>query len=190
MAEHSTFIKLDRNMMKWRWYQDAVTKSVFIHLLFKANIKPGEFRDIPVDRGQLITSLSHLAEETGLSIQQTRTALEHLKSTHEITQSTNNRYTLITLTNYDAYQGKPTSKATNNQHAINTQSNKQSTTIKEYKNVDANASTKERKKGAPAPVPADAGLEPKEWEVRRKLPSDMWGDFQSEEEFDEWRIAH
>lgn len=190
MAEHSTFIKLDRNMMKWRWYQDAVTKSVFIHLLFRANIKPSDFQDVHVERGQLITSLSHLAAETGLSIQQTRTALEHLKSTNEITQSTNNRYTLITLTNYDAYQGKPTSKSTSNQHAINTQSNKQSTTIKEYKNIDANASIKERKKGAPAPVPADADCSPRDWEIEHKVPDRFIGRFPNFEMWEEWRLNH
>lgn len=190
MAEHSTFIKLDRNIMRWRWYKNGPAMRLFIHLLLRANVKDGEFENIPVKRGQLVTSLSHLSSETGLSIQQTRTALEHLKSTNEVTQSPNNRYTLITLTNYDAYQGKPTSKSTSKQQANNTQSNKQITTIKEYKNIDANASIKERKKGAPAPVPADADCSPRDWEIEHKVPDRFIGRFPNFEMWEEWRLNH
>ena len=81
MRDAETWIKLNRNMLEWRWYKDQNTKALFIHLLIKASIKNQDYRDVSVRRGELVTSLATLANETGLSIQNVRTALGHLKST-------------------------------------------------------------------------------------------------------------
>lgn len=116
MAEKSTFIKIDRNILRWRWYQDINTFKLFIHLLLKANINDNDFRDITVHRGQLVTSLNHLSKETGLTLKQTRIALEHLKETHEVAQSSTSKYTVITVLNYDTYQKGAQSRA-NKGHA-------------------------------------------------------------------------
>ena len=43
MADKTTFIKLDRNIIYWRWYKNPKMLSVFIWLLVKANIKEGHF---------------------------------------------------------------------------------------------------------------------------------------------------
>lgn len=104
MAEKSTFVKIDRNMVSWRWFQTPNTAHLFLYLVIRANIKPAAFRTITVQRGQLVTSLPHLARDTGLTIQQVRTALKHLISTGEITDRTSHGYRLITLLNYDKYQ--------------------------------------------------------------------------------------
>lgn len=185
MAEHTTYIKLDRNMMTWRWYKDDATKSLFIHILFKANVKSGDFRGITVKRGQLITSREKLAEETGLTIQQVRTGLNRLKSTNEITCETTNRYTLITVVNYNSYQDKSTNKLTNKQPTNNQQITIKQPQSKNNKKEDTNVSSKNEKKGADAPTPAA-----REWELRRNIPQDYWGVFPSEEFFDEWWLEH
>lgn len=190
MAEHSTFIKLDRNIMRWRWYKNGPVLRLFIHLLFKANVTDNDFEDITVKRGQVVTSIHQLSEQTGLSEKQVRTALEHLKSTNEVASTSSNRYTLITLVNYDAYQSVGANKRANKGQTDGNQKAIKGQQYKNNKKDNANALSKNEKKGAPAPVPADAVLEPKEWELRRRLPSDMWGDFQSEEEYEEWRVAH
>ena len=57
-----------------------------------------------IKRGSFVTSRSILAKETGLTVQQLRTALDKLISTNELTRSTTNKYTVITVTNYDKYQ--------------------------------------------------------------------------------------
>ncbi|NNF85107.1 MAG: hypothetical protein HKM26_01045 [Winogradskyella sp.] len=75
-----------------------------------------------------------MAANLGLSVQSIRTALSKLKETGYIKIKTTNRFTLITVVNYDEYQ---TAKSKNNK-PINRQTterqqskNKQSTTTKE-----------------------------------------------------------
>lgn len=99
-----SFIKLNRKILNWRWYQDANTMRVFIHLLLKANYKDNDFEKTSVKRGQLITSQSHLAEDLKISVKNVRTALEHLKSTGEVAIQTTAKYSIITINNYNEYQ--------------------------------------------------------------------------------------
>jgi hypothetical protein len=53
----------------------------------------------------LVTSRENLANATGLSVQQVRSALTRLKSTGLATYRTTQRFTVVTLTNWDAEQG-------------------------------------------------------------------------------------
>lgn len=125
MAEKTTFIKLDRNILKWRWYQDGNTLRVFLHLLLTANIKQADFRTEKIKRGSLATSIGHIAKSVGITYSQARTALEHLKETNEIAISTKPRYLVISIVNYDKYQDKPTqiaSKSHPNRKQIATES--------------------------------------------------------------------
>ena len=117
MANKTTFVKLDRNILEWRWYKDQNTKSLFIHLLLKANIRPHGFRTVTINRGELATSYASLAAETGLSIQNVRTALAHLETTGEVTRKQHSKFVVISIPQYDLYQ----SQLTGNQQATNTQ---------------------------------------------------------------------
>ena len=99
------FIKLHRKITEWEWFTEPNTFLVFVHLLFMANWKDGRFQGVEVPRGSLITSVSHLALRTKLSVRQTRTALSNLQTTNEITIKTTNRFSFITVNNYDFYQG-------------------------------------------------------------------------------------
>lgn len=103
---YTGFILMHRKILDWEWYSDINTRILFIHLLIKANHKTSKWKNIEVLRGQLITSLEHLAVETGLSIQQVRTCLTKLKSTSEITCKSTSRYSIIMLNNYNQYQGE------------------------------------------------------------------------------------
>ena len=113
------FIYLEKKMLDWEWYQDVNVKVVFIHLLLKANWEDVKWRGIDIKRGQLITSLPKLSEELNLSVMEIRTALRKLVSTGEINRQTTNRYTLITLNNYDIYQTKVTDKQQTKQQTDN-----------------------------------------------------------------------
>ena len=113
----SGFILLQRQILEWEWWSDINTFRVWTTILLLANFEDKKWHGIDVKRGQFLTSLSSLSKKSGLSIQQTRTAIEHLKSTGEITCQPTKRYTLITVEKYNNYQlenGKG-----------NTQSNKQ-----------------------------------------------------------------
>ncbi len=136
MGENTGWIKIHRKMVDWEWYDDINTKVLFFHLLLTVNYEPGRWHGIEIQRGQRITSIAKLflelnknPKEPDISTQNIRTALNHLKSTNEITIETTRNYTLITINKYCEYQDV-TNKSTNDQQTTN----KQLTTIKEYKN--------------------------------------------------------
>lgn len=98
------WITLHRKLINWGWYPDVNVSRVFVHLLLVANHKQGEFLGTKVKRGQFITSYQKLSNATFLTIKQVRTALRKLESTGDISVRTTNKFTLITVSNYDAYQ--------------------------------------------------------------------------------------
>lgn len=97
-------IKLYRQFVDWEWYRDQNTKHLFIHMLLKANWKDGRFKGIEVKRGSFISSYPGLAAETGLTEDKVRTALGHLKSSGEITVSSQSKFSVFTIVNYSKYQ--------------------------------------------------------------------------------------
>ena len=101
---NNNFIKLSRKMLKWEWYTDTNTKTLFIHCLLRANWKKSKFKGETVERGEFITSLQSLSNETGLSVKEVRTALKHLELTEEIKTKTLKFGRLIVVVNYDVYQ--------------------------------------------------------------------------------------
>lgn len=127
------YIVLHRQMLEWEWYDDHNTKILFLHLLLTANHTDKKWRGIHIKRGQVLTGLYSLSENTGLSVQQIRTALDKLISTNEITSKSTNQYRIIEVNNYDKYQ--LTNKQTNSRVTSKQQaSNKQVTTTNTLKN--------------------------------------------------------
>lgn len=131
------WIKLHRQFLSWEWWDDINTSRLFLFCLLKANHEDKNWSGIEIKRGQFISSLSKIADECKLSQQQTRTSLNKLISTNEITRKATNKFTLISLVNYNKYQNinkqdnkQPNKQVTNEQQT----NNKQITTTKNYKN--------------------------------------------------------
>lgn len=97
-------IFIDRKILNWEWYQDLNTKSLFIHLMLTANWKPSRFMGVEIQRGERAASIRTLSEETGISERSVRTALNHLKSTGELTIKRHSKFSVVTLINYSRYQ--------------------------------------------------------------------------------------
>lgn len=126
------YIKIDRRILNWEWYSNINTKVVFLHILLRANWQDGKFEGINIPRGSLVTSYAKLAEETTLSVQSVRTAINHLKSTGELTVEQHAKFSVISIKNYGLYQD--TNKVSNKQLTSYQQAtNKQLTTIEEIK---------------------------------------------------------
>lgn len=145
------FVKLPRTMLEWGWLDDENTLKVYLVLLLSANWKDGEWHGIKVRRGQLITGRKKLAEKCRLSEQNIRTALEHLKSTNEITIEAKRKFSIITINNYDPDQNSNQQiNQTINQQLTNVQptANQPLTTIEERKEE------KEIKEREEAPSPS------------------------------------
>lgn len=134
---NESWIKLFRKLRDWEWYKDSNTKDLFIEILLTANYEDKDWHGIKVTRGQLISSIGNLGGNIGLSFQQTRTSLNKLKSTSEITIKTTNKFTIITVNKYEDYQ-ETTNKITTKNPENNKQTNNQATTTKEYKEIKNN----------------------------------------------------
>ena len=89
------YIKLHRKIVKWEWYDDLPTFKLFIHLLLKVNHEDTRWRGQVIKKGSCVTSYAHLSAQTGLSVQQVKTALKHLIETGDVTKLSTNKNTLI-----------------------------------------------------------------------------------------------
>ena len=98
------FIKLYRKMLEWGWYDDGPTKDVFIHLLLIASYEDKFYRGIPLERGQVVTTVKEMEVKLGLTTRQIRTALNKLISTNEVTKKSTSKFTIYTINNYADYQ--------------------------------------------------------------------------------------
>ena len=103
-AKKESWIKLYRSIIDWEWYKDPITKAVFLHLLLTANIYETRYRGVEVKRGQVATTVKELSATTGATYRQTRTALERLQMTNEVTITKHSKYSLFTVVNYELYQ--------------------------------------------------------------------------------------
>lgn len=149
------FVKIHRKLIQWGWYQDDVVKGVFLHLLLTASFRDTPWRGRTIKRGQVVVGMQKMADELGFSRQQVRTAINKLKSTNEITTESTNRYTIVTVVNWDDYQcleDAPTSAATSHSQNKQPTDNQQITNNQPHrKNVKNVKECKEKKNGPDGP---------------------------------------
>ena len=134
------FILIHRKLLEWEWYSSVNDTRLFIHCLLKANWKDSRFKGFDIPRGSFVTSINSLVEETGLTRQQVRTSIEHLKSTHEITHEPHSFFSIITINKYNDYQIDNTQdnkRATHEQHTSNTNRININKEIKEINNKES-----------------------------------------------------
>ena len=124
------YIKIDRGIMDWEWWDDDKVLKLWLTILLLANWEDKKWHGKEIPRGSFWTSIESLSEASGLSTQEVRTALCKLISTGEVTSKATNQGRLITVVKYGVFQDD-TSKS-NKQP--NKQPNKQATTTEEYKN--------------------------------------------------------
>lgn len=139
------YIKLYRKVLEWEWHDEPITVATFIYCLLRANYDLQRWHGELVQPGQFITSMSNMASDIGISRQNLKTAINHLKSTHTLTTKSTNKWTLVTIEKWAEYQSageKVTNGITNgltNELTSNQLStNQQPTTIKEYKEYKEN----------------------------------------------------
>jgi hypothetical protein len=85
----NTSVRLNREIMKRPWYSDLNMRGLFLHALVVAN-----------SSGSFTAGRAELAEATGISEQSIRTAMKKLMDFGELTISTTNKYSVITVSNY------------------------------------------------------------------------------------------
>ena len=124
-ANNGNYIKLFRKFTEWGWYSDGNTMRVFLHILLNANYKDGEFKGHKIRAGECVFGRKVAAEALGLSEQQIRTALHHLRKSGEIsTSKVTNKFTILKVEKWAFYQG---GEAESNQQVNQQVTNKQPT---------------------------------------------------------------
>jgi len=102
----SGFIVVFRDRLDWSFSTDPLTCHLYNRLELTANFENSTWHGIDIKRGQVLTSLDHMAKKTGLSIQNVKTCLKKLVDADEIYLHTTSRYTIVTLIHYDEDQYK------------------------------------------------------------------------------------
>ncbi len=128
------WIKMHRKITEWEWYTDSKMVHLFLHLLLTANREKGSWRGVTIERGQLLTGVNAISKSTGISTQSIRTRLSNLEQTSNITIKSTNKYSIITICNYDDYQDIDCDTDTNQQ--TNEQTNNNRTNYKQEDKKD------------------------------------------------------
>ncbi|WP_110931050.1 hypothetical protein [Paenibacillus bouchesdurhonensis] len=117
----SGWIKLHRKLMESETFSrlTAIQKVIAIYIVLNANHDDGvwydKYKDIEVEvkRGQLVTSRAKIVNEwfrddKDVTEMKVRTCLDKLERLGFLTKSTTSNFTLITVLNYEVYQGSDT----------------------------------------------------------------------------------
>ena len=124
------FMRLHRNLLDWEWFDNSQMVHIWIYFLLKANYQDSKWRGIDIPRGSFVTSLGTISNETRLTIREVRTCISKLKATGEVTIKATNKYSIVTVCNYDRYNFTNDDSDKQNDK----QNDKQATTDKEINN--------------------------------------------------------
>lgn len=98
-----SFIKLNRALLNWDWHDEPKTGWLYIVMLLLANHEETLWRGEKLLRGQLLSGRRQLSIASGLTEDEVRTALSHLKKTGDVHIAAKNKYSIITLPKYDEH---------------------------------------------------------------------------------------
>jgi len=130
------FIVIWRKITETSFYKTPNCGFLAMHLLLKASHKDYKFvfnkQEQVILRGQVLTGLFALSNETGISIQSLRTSLRILENVGFLTSKSTNKFRVISICKYGDYQDKP-NKLTNKQLTGNQQS---TNNIQQHNNIN------------------------------------------------------
>lgn len=135
------YVRDYRSVTDWEWYKDANTSRLFRHLILTVNYESKKWKGKTIARGQRITSYKQLSSELDIPIQGIRTAINHLKSTGEVTYVGTRESSIITVNNYDKFQPS-THESTDRQQTFN----RPSTDHQQQCNKDKESNKKDKEK--------------------------------------------
>jgi hypothetical protein len=156
--------KLPENPV-WTQLSPAVLK-VMIAFLLKANWKQATWYDgateVQIPRGSFVTSYATMALFCGLSIKQIRGAFEHLERAQFAAYTRAQRWTMVTVLNYGAYQDSEDQGGTAEGTSEGSKRARRRAPIEEEKNINTPPPPSSAWDGAGAPlelVPPDSNEE-------------------------------
>lgn len=116
ITEHPVFAGQPERLYVWVWMLGSAA--------WKDTKQDANGKTVTVKRGQILTSLRQISKATGVGVQVIRTMIKRLETEHALNTDLTHGRMLVTICNYDKYQGgtKPANTAaTQQQHSANTQ---------------------------------------------------------------------
>ena len=139
MAKTNGWIKLHRQIQETKlWNRDEPfdMRSAWVDLIMMVNYEDQKFllnkRVITIKRGQTFTSVRKLSKRWGWGVKRTMAYLKILEDLEMATVKATTEGTLITLVNYEVYQGDGNTNDNTNGHT--TDNTTDNTTDTQYKN--------------------------------------------------------
>lgn len=118
----SGFITLHRDVLDHWVYEDAEYFRAWVRMLMDANHtgRTAFFngKDVTLERGQLVYGIHKFCEKTHMTSNRARLFIKRLEKHKQINKVSNNKYSIITITNYDQYQANH-KQTTNKQQSSN-----------------------------------------------------------------------
>lgn len=103
------FIALHRQIESHWIFEDPDYFRIWVAMLFAANFKDGEAlmngRVVRIKRGQLVFGLNAWSARYRVTSRKLRTLIKHLENSKMIDRQTTNKYSIISITNYESHQG-------------------------------------------------------------------------------------
>lgn len=105
------YFKVYRNLFSWQYYTDGEMVILWLYLIGNANLTPSEKPPFGrIERGQIVTSVNTLSKVLEMTPKKINLRLEKLQKSGEIVMKKTNKFHIITICNYDLYQGAETEK--------------------------------------------------------------------------------
>ncbi len=140
------FIVLSRDILQSSVWSNPSLLQFYIYCIMRASFKDKYLflsnEKVAIKRGQFVTSISNLAKELRLTPKKTRGRLNALKQSSKLASKGTNKYTLITVIDYDYWQGEGQAKG----QAKGKTEGKQRATSNNVNNVNNKEKYKKKKK--------------------------------------------
>jgi len=107
------WIKIDRSILDSYVMSDEHLFYVWSQLLLRANWKPNWFRRQQIQRGELAFSYKNLSELLSIDVSQLRRDFELLKKQGMIKVRSTNKFSVLIICNYEAYQDEEPAQTPN-----------------------------------------------------------------------------
>ena len=140
------WIKIYDTLLTWRWAHKPEYMAFAVHCLLRANPTPWKWEKYDFPMGSFVTSMVNFSAEVGITPKQYRTILKNLQDCGFLITKGANKFTLITICNFESYQEnkskKGKQKANEGQPEGNQRANEgqpegnQRATDIEYKNIE------------------------------------------------------
>lgn len=106
------WLKIWRQLEEWEYFYDPIRLRSWLKILFKAETSDVVKRGIVVKRGQWLTSYREMAREFSCSLPTAEKVISDFIKCNQVRTLSERKFTIVTVCNYDNWQGEESNKCT------------------------------------------------------------------------------